>query len=340
MNKRLAREVVLLSLPCLVFAGVIVWKNGGEQLWRQKMASRLEMKAVFLYRYGPTGGQNAWNDDDFEMLAYVKLHDPLHRSGGIVRDWKYEKIVTQDGVPLKPQPSITPALTGQFGTSDTYKGEKVSSLAWSFDLDRVPLSKGELTLRTRWKLPDGRFQPFSAVVRPAWFCRPAREAKLQSARWLPNDEGVEIKVKVSGKAAQMKATLDASELAFWQQPPSDDPTTYKYAGRHLLFRWSPHFESNDGRYNSYKARDAFVWAKCRRAFKSRKSSMERVPVETFLSGFKPSISSEAPQRDGDIWTFVYRFHDLSHEPRTQRFVTDIGIPGDGFLRVQVPVPAR
>lgn len=201
-------------------------------------------------------------------------------------------------------------------------------------------------LNTSWKFPDGHSQPFSFVVRPAWFCHAPRTLQLVSATLLlpdkNSDGGARLVVEATGTQPLGLNSSDAmgGSSIGWTASLSakGQPRTTAVPCPDLLYNWSPRFQSRDEQYNSHDARDAYVWKKMRAPSKKQGAPVYNpASVNTYLREFSPSIETLVPKRTGNDIEIIYRFHGLAKEPRAQVFVTDIGVPLDGFLSVKVPL---
>lgn len=347
MKKKFAREMLLLTLPAFLIIGAVLWSNGGggnlADLWRP----HIQMGPLAVLRYGPLSGQNAWNDDDLQVVLPVTVRDPFNSlpKGAI----PFGSMLLTDSAghllartPLVSQGFASPSLV----SSTTPANPNQWQPTIHFDLDRVPLSLGEITLNTSWKFPDGHTQPFSFPVRPAWFCHSPSTLQLVSANLLPPDKhsdgSARVVVRATGTQPLGLNTSDAAKGSSmgWTTSLSANgqPRTTAAPNPNLLYNWSPRFQSRDGQYNSHDARDAYVWKKIRAPYKKGSVPIyNSASVDTYLREFSPSIETLVPKRKGNDIEIIYRFHGLGKEPRAQVFVTDIGVPLDGFLSVKVPL---
>lgn len=347
-KKALLRELLLVSLPGLLILGALCWRNLGLDFQvGPHLAAGSE--GITFVRQGPLASQNSWNDNDFRFyMGLVKRGIPSGAFSSTPQDPSYQQFVDDSGHTLTASRNATAFLPPSIPTASWLNRYGMTSRV-SCDLDRVPTSRGEITLWSRFIVPGG-FQSFSVVVRPAWFCRASQTLHLQSARWLPatqqSAEGVEIKVRTTQVANEL-ALEDQSQgsVVSWRQERLNDAHSVSVPHATLLYNWSPRFQSNDGKYDSHDERDARTWAvilapRSNRVVAKLGAVTQALDFRTTLDGFRPLVHAQLPQRSGNTITLIYRFEGLRLESRAQQFITDIGVPGDGFLHVQVAVPAH
>lgn len=227
--------------------------------------------------------------------------------------------------------------------------EMSSFLHATFDLDRVPNPPDVVVLKTQWPGSDGRNQTFRVVVRPFWFTRAARTIALESARWLAPDGGdegsVEVTLRALGASPLLVDEPQGSQISWQAAPMSGNQAGREMVSeRKLLHNWSPQLEGAGG-IDSHTAKDAKVWKSYRQFVEQlpRDSqdfipTPEPIPVERYLTGFWPKIWAQKPARRGELITVRYRFYGMRDLRRPAIFRTDIGVAGDGFLRVSVASP--
>lgn len=224
------------------------------------------------------------------------------------------------------------------------------SLGAAFDLDRVAASVGPVETATRFILSDGRVMPLVITVRPAWFTDAPQTLYLVKARVLPprweageRDGGrVEVTLRYVGEEALALPAEPKGSTMEWRASPSLDGKAAREIAMEskLLYNWSPRFESADGKTNSHAAKDAFVWKKVRAWLAKPQKLNALMPIESYLASFGPRIQAQTPVRSGKLITVRYRLFGWKGLPEKMVFATEIGVPGDGFLKVRVALPGK
>ncbi|PQV64227.1 hypothetical protein B1R32_10672 [Abditibacterium utsteinense] len=340
---------------------------------------RFVPEMVQLKRMGSVCSQNLWRDEDCELHLAFRVENAEAPFGG--NPTSSNSRTRDNNLPWPSRPEMPRPLhwtlqseagavlsTSIFGGSDWSSGWKVTpgntpspeqlkqprfsfSCSTNFDLDRVPETRGVVTLGTRYTMPDGRALPIRVVVRPAWFTRAARTISLQSSQWLApagGDEGsVVLRLRATGAPLLLRDEPQGSQIS-WQAAlmSGKKPGHELIPQRKLLHNWSPALENASGKFDSHQAKDAKVWKSYRRFYKDEirpstpNVAPQEVPVQKYLAGFWPKIWAQKPVQNGSFILVRYRFYGLRGFARKAVFKTEIGVPGDGFLKVSVPLPRR
>lgn len=326
-----------------------------------------------LHRMGPLASQNAWNDSDFSLQMPVDGQNLMIQPARVgqapgarfqlrhsrssltlmqavqMQPWQLSaagqsfgpQSANGVGVTMMPVgtyskppfPFVTPAPPSKI----RYSG----AMRTAFDLDRVAPSLGPIDFGTWFSLPDGRIKSLKFTVRPQWFTWAAQGLALQNARWRApkgdDDGSVEVTVRSTDVLPpQVRASASGSEITWRAMPSLDGKAAREVLGPpQLLHNWSPRLESADGKWNSHAARDVYGWVKYRARFSTRPGGAKTKSMSEELAAFRPKIVADAPVQRGHLTTIVYRFYGMRAAPQARVFKTEIGVSGDGFLKVSV-----
>ncbi len=241
-----------------------------------------------------------------------------------------------------PTPRASPprAFTGQKG------GRIVTGLHSDFDLDRVVPGGGALWWEGSLILPGKAMQRLRLAVRPRWFSAAPKTLRLVGIKLLSpkgsDDGGVEITLKSSGKTPLSLLNEPQGSAIEWQARPQFGAQAGREIvwSRRLLYNWSPRLESKDGKWNSHAAKDAHVWKSHKAWLATPVKPGTMISTQELLNAYNPKVQALTPVKRGKLIVVRYRFSGLRWAPQAQLFKAEIGVPGDGFLKVSVPLPGR